>query len=213
MKVSEELQQYVEKNIFPIYNKNEKGHNIEHIKYVIDRSFELIKENNLEVNQNMVYIIASYHDIGHHIDPKIHEKISADIMSKDENLKKFFTKEELKIIKEAIEDHRASSKEEPRSIYGKIVSSADRNNTVNSCLKRTYLYGKRLTPEATDEQLFERAYDALVNKFGENGYAKFYFKDKKYESFLKEIRELLKDKQKFMKIQREYINKLKNIME
>ena len=36
----------------------------------------------------------------------------------------------LKIIKEAIEDHRASAKNEPRSIYGKIVSTADRNNTV-----------------------------------------------------------------------------------
>lgn len=78
----------------------------------------------------MVYVIAAYHDIGHHIDSKNHEVISADIMSKDENLKKFFTDEELIIIKEAIEDHRASSKEDSRTIYGKIVSSADRNNTV-----------------------------------------------------------------------------------
>ena len=130
-------------------------------------------------------------------------------MSKDENLKNFFNKEELNIIKEAIEDHRASSKTDPRSIYGKIVSSADRNNTVEACLKRTYSYGKKLDPEATDEELFLRAYDVLTKKFGEGGYAKFYFKDKKYENFLKEIRELLKDKGKYIKIQRDYINKLK----
>ena len=74
----------------------------------------------------MVYTIASYHDIGHHIDSKTHEIISADIMSKDNNLANFFTPEELITIKEAIEDHRASAKDDPRSIYGRIVSSADR---------------------------------------------------------------------------------------
>ena len=207
--MNEELRKYIEKNIFPEYEKNEKAHGIEHIKYVIDRSFELVEENNLDVNKDMVYTIAAYHDIGHHIDPKNHEELSAEIMSKDENLKTFFNEEELTTIKEAIEDHRASSKTDPRSIYGKIVSSADRNNTVEACLKRTYSYGKKLDPEATDEELFLRAHDVLTKKFGEGGYAKFYFKDKKYEDFLKEIRELLKDKDKYIKTQRDYINKLK----
>ena len=209
MRINKDLKKYIEESVLPEYNKNEKGHGIDHIKYVIDRSFELVKENNLDVNLDMVYTIAAYHDIGHHIDSKTHEIISADIMSKDNELKKFFNDEELIIIKEAIEDHRASAKDEPRSIYGRIVSSADRNNTVNECLKRTYTYGKKLNPEASDEELFQRAHDVLVNKFGENGYAKFYFKDSKYESFLKEIRTLLKDKDKYIKTQRDYINKLK----
>lgn len=207
--MNKDLKKYIEKNIFPEYEKNEKAHGIEHIKYVIDRSFELIEENNLNVNKDMVYTIAAYHDIGHHINRETHEIISAEIMSKDENLKTFFNEEELTTIKEAIEDHRASSKTDPRSIYGKIVSSADRNNTVEACLKRTYSYGKKLDPEATDEELFLRAHDVLTKKFGEGGYAKFYFKDKKYEDFLKEIRELLKDKDKYIKTQRDYINKLK----
>ena len=207
--INSKLKEYIEENVFKEYSKNEIGHGINHINYVINRSFELVKENNLDVNLDMVYVIASYHDIGHHIDSKNHEIVSADIMSKDKNLDKFFNKEELNIIKEAIEDHRASSKTEPRSIYGKIVSSADRNNTIEDCLERTYFYGKRLNPSLTDEELFERAYEVLVNKFGENGYAKFYFKDSKYENFLKDIRKLLKDKDKFIKTQREYINKLK----
>lgn len=207
--INKELKQYIENNIFPEYNKNEIGHGINHIKYVIDRSFQLVKENNLDVNLDMVYVIASYHDIGHHIDSKRHEIISAEIMSKDKNLEKFFNKEELQIIKEAIEDHRASSDHDPRTIYGKIVSSADRNNTIEDCLERTYTYGKRLNPDATDEELYERAYDVLVNKFGVNGYAKFYFKDQVYEKFLKDIRELLKDKNKYINTQREYITKIK----
>lgn len=209
MNINKELQDYIENSLFPEYEKNEKGHGIAHIKYVIKRSFQLVEENSLDVNLDMVYTIAAYHDIGHHIDPKNHEIISADIMSKDKNLFKFFSENELTIIKEAIEDHRASAKEEPRTIYGRIVSSADRNNRIEDCLRRTYTYGKKLNPNATDEELFLRAYNVLVNKFGEAGYAKFYFKDTQYEKFLKDIRELLKDKEKYIDTQREYIKKLK----
>lgn len=209
MTINKELQDYIENNVFPEYQKNEKGHNIDHIKYVIERSFQLVEENNLDVNPNMVYTIASYHDIGHHIDSKTHEIISADIMSKDNNLANFFTPEELITIKEAIEDHRASAKDDPRSIYGRIVSSADRNNRVEDCLRRTYTYGKKLNANATDEELFLRAHDVLVKKFGEDGYAKFYFKDTQYENFLKELRELLKDQEKFINTQRAYIEQLK----
>ena len=209
MNINKELKQYIEESLFPEYDKNESGHGINHIKDFIKRSFELVNENNLDVNMDMVYVIAAYHDIGHHIDSKTHEIISADIMSKDEKLKEFFNEEELKVIKEAIEDHRASAKDDPRSIYGKIVSSADRNNKVEDCLRRTYTYGKKLNPEATDEELFLRAYDVLQNKFGEDGYAKYYFKDSQYETFLQELRELLKDKDKYINTQREYIKKLK----
>lgn len=209
MKINDELKKYIEENIFPEYSKNEPAHALGHIQYVIDRSFKLVEENNLDVNPNMVYTIAAYHDIGHHINSKTHEIISADIMFKDENLKRFFTEQELIIIRNAIEDHRASSKEEPRSVYGKIVSSADRNNTVEACLRRTYTYGKKLDPNATDEDLFLRAYDVLVKKFGENGYAKFYFKDSLYEKFLKDLRKLLGDKDNYIETQREYIKQLK----
>ena len=209
MTVNKELKNYIENNIFPEYEKNENGHGIDHIKYVIERSFQLIEENSLDVDPNIVYTIASYHDIGHHIDSKTHEIISADIMSKDKNLSRFFTEDKLTTIREAIEDHRASAKDEPRSIYGRIVSSADRNNRVEDCLRRTYAYGKKLNPDATDEELFMRAYDVLVNKFGEDGYAKFYFKDTQYENFLRELRELLKDKEKYIDTQRKYIEKIK----
>jgi len=209
MTINKELQDYIENSIFPEYEKNERGHGVYHIKYVIERSFQLVEENNLDVNLDMVFTIASYHDIGHHIDSKTHEIISADIMSKDKNLFRFFTADELIIIKEAIEDHRASAKDDPRSIYGRIVSSADRNNRVEDCLRRTYTYGKKLNPDDTDEELFLKSYDVLVNKFGEDGYAKFYFKDKQYEDFLRELRELLKDKEKYIDIQRKYIKKLK----
>lgn len=209
MKINYDLKEYIEENIFPEYSKNESAHNIDHIKYVINRSFKFA-DTVPNINYDIVYTIAAYHDIGHHIDSKRHEIISGEIMAKDKNLKKFFSEEELKIIKEAIEDHRASSDHEPRSIYGKIVSTADRNNTVEACLRRSYTYVKKLEPNFTDEELFERAYKYLNMKFGENGYAKFFFKDEEYENFLKEIRELLSDKKLFIDTQKTYICELKN---
>lgn len=208
MEINSDLKDYIEENIFPEYSKNEPAHNIDHIKYVINRSFKFAYTLS-NINYNMVYTIAAYHDIGHHIDSKKHEIISGEIMSKDENLKRFFSEEELKIIKEAIEDHRASAEHEPRSIYGKIVSTADRNNTVEACLRRSYIYGKKIEPNFTDEELFERAYKHLKLKFGENGYAKFFFKDEEYEKFLTDIRALLSDKNSFIETQKNYINSLK----
>ena len=204
------LREYIEKNILPQYNKNEKAHDINHIHYVIRRCFELIKQINLDVDKNIVYTVARYHDIGHYIDFKKHEQISADIMIQDKKLEEFFNRNELIIIKEAIEDHRASADHEPRSIYGKIVSSADRNNTVEQCLERSYYYGKRLEPNAADRELYERAFKHLNLKFGENGYAKFFLKDLEYEQFLIKIREILKDKENFCKIQEDYIKKLES---
>jgi len=208
MQINKDLKKYIEENILPEYQKNDLGHNIQHIEYVINRSFQFAKTVP-DINYDIVYTVAAYHDIGHHIDPKKHEIISGEIAFNDENLKKFFSDEEINIIKEAIEDHRASSDYIPRSIYGKIVSTADRNNTVEACLKRSYTYGKRLNPSATDEELFIRAFEHLNKKFGQDGYAKFFFKDEVYEKFLKDIRALLMDKNQFCDTQRKYINELK----
>ena len=202
--INKELKKYIEDKIFPSYEKNDLGHNLEHIQYVIRRSLKFA-ESIPDINLDMVYTIAAYHDIGHYIDADNHEMVSADILRKDSNLKEFFTEEQIKIMSEAVEDHRASMDGEPRSIYGKIVSSADRNNTVEKCLYRSYFYGRKQNPKATDLELYERAFLVLSKKFGEKGYAKFYFKDPEYEKFLQDIRTLLKNKEKFIKRQREYI--------
>ena len=91
MKLNEELQQYIEKNIFPSYRKNDLGHNLDHIKYVINRSLRFANGVD-DINYNMVYIIAAYHDIGHYIDAKNHEKVSAEMLLADKNLRSFFQK-------------------------------------------------------------------------------------------------------------------------
>ena len=44
MEVNNDLKKYIEENIFPIYEKNEKAHGIEHINNVISRSFKFAKQ-------------------------------------------------------------------------------------------------------------------------------------------------------------------------
>lgn len=194
-----ELVKYIEDEIFPLYNRNEEGHGIQHIKTVIKRSLELAK--NYEVNLNMVYTIASYHDLGHYIDRKTHEIISANWMWNDENLDKFFTRDQKQIIKEAIEDHRSSNKNVPRNIYGKILASADKNTNVTTFLERTLAFGFEHYKDFTYKEQIDRAYDHAEKKFGKNGYAvnKYYVKDDKYERYLKELQDLIENKEEFYK--------------
>ena len=152
--INKELKEYIENNIFPEYSKNDEGHNLDHIKYVIERSLKFAKTVQ-DINIDMVYTIAAYHDIGHHIDKKTHEKISSEMLLKDDMLKQFFSKEEIKIMADAVYDHRASMKGKPRTIYGEIVSSADRNVDITSPLKRTYSYRKKENPNAPLDEIIQ----------------------------------------------------------
>lgn len=196
--MNNELVQYIENEIFPLYNRNEEGHGINHIKTVIKRSLELAKD--YDVDLDMVYTIASYHDLGHYIDRKTHEIISAEIFMKDEKIKQWFTDEQRNIIKEAIEDHRASSNHEPRTIYGKIISTADRTIIdIDNTIKRSYSYGKRNYIGLTEEEQIERVYQHLTEKYGENGYAKVYLEDKEFEDALDKLRQALSNKEEFIK--------------
>ena len=163
----EELRKYIETTIYKEYQKNDKGHDINHIKYVTDRCLELSK--NYDVDFNVLYVAAVYHDIGHHINPKEHEIISARIMYNDLNLRKYLSNENIDIIKEAIEDHRASSNHIPRSIYGKILASADRNINVDIYLNRTYNYTKNHNKDLFFNEIMEKSYNHMIDKYGKNG--------------------------------------------
>ena len=184
--IRESLKKYIETVIFNEYKNNEPGHGISHIEYVIKRSLEFAKQIE-NINIEMVYVVAAYHDIGHHIDRKNHEKVSADILLSDLKLKEFFSDEEIKVMSIAIRDHRASSNSIPRNIYGKIVSSADRNTDVLKTLERCYSYNLKHSPYLTEEETLEDCRLFLLKKYGINGYArdKMFFEDLKYDKYLK----------------------------
>lgn len=213
-KINQELKKYIEENILPQYVLNNiGGHGIEHIKTVIQRSFEIIEEFNIDINKDMVYTIASFHDIGYKQNPDKHEEVSSEMFKNDTNITKFFTKEEINIIAEAIVDHRASLEYEPRNIYGKIISSADRETSVRDMLERSvkYQFDKHKAENPTVEQVIEYSYKKLSSKYGKGGYAKMYYQDKKYLDYLETMQNLLENKEKFiqeeMKIVKDIIEK------
>ena len=155
MKINSKLREYINKNILPEYAKNDPGHGIDHIKYVIERSLKFASTVK-DINYDMVYTIAAYHDIAHHIDAKHHEELGAKILMEDKNLKEFFNDEEIRIMSEAVHDHRASMKDDPRSVYGEIVSTADRNVLLEDPLMRTYYWRLEHTPNDTLENIIEK---------------------------------------------------------
>lgn len=204
--VHTELVTYIENEIYPLYNRNEEGHGIEHIKTVIRKSLEIAKS--YDVNFDMVYTIASYHDVGHYIDRKTHEILSAELFMKDEKMKQWFSEEQRREIKEAIEDHRASCTHKPRSIYGMIVSTADRTILdIDTTIKRAYHYGIKHYPELSEEEQIKRIYKHLSEKYGEGGYANLYLKDQELEEALQQLRKALSSKTEFIERVKQVIAK------
>lgn len=157
----------------------------------------------------MLYTIVCFHDIACHIDRENHEILSAKRLYEDKKIREFFTLEEIEIMKEAIEDHRASLEYVPRNIYGKILSSADRKIDVETYLKSSIGFDIKENNKLTEQELIERSYNFAIKKFGKNGYAvkKMYVKDKKYENFLKEIQYLIDNKKEFEKRAKENMKK------
>lgn len=196
--VNEKLVKYIEEKVLPRYDKSDKGHGIDHIKYVIRRSLAFAK-NVPDINLDMVYVIAAYHDVGHSIDAANHEKVSAEILLADEELKKYFTADEILVMSEAVYDHRASLSYEPRSIYGKIVSSADRNTELEKPFIRTYEYRLKHGSGVNLKQIIDESYAHLVKKFGKKGYAneKMYFEDLEYKKFLEDLGRILDNRSEF----------------
>lgn len=196
MTINKELENYIKNQILPQYEKNDNGHSLEHIDYVLKRCFKFAEQFG-NIDFNILYTIATFHDIAHHIDKKNHEKLSAEIFYNNEKMREFFTEEERIIIKEAIEDHRASSNSTPRSDYGKIISSADRSTDIDDFLRRTHAYTLKHFPNSTKQEMIERAYEHTEQKYGKSGYAKHYVKDEEYENFRENINRLLSDKNLF----------------
>ncbi len=166
-KVNKELKEYIEKNIFPKYEKY-YAHGMMHINSVINNM--LMLADYYDLDRNMAYVIACYHDIGLSVDRDNHEKESARLLVADKELKKYFSKEQIKTMKEAIEDHRGSRKTRPRNFYGECVSDSDRDFDISILAKRQINTTLKCYPEIkTFNDHFERCYKYICGRINESG--------------------------------------------
>jgi uncharacterized protein len=187
--VSLDLMEFVEKNILPRYAAFDKAHNLTHINRVISRSLELASK--IGADADMAYAIAAYHDLGLEGPRAVHHLTSGKILAADQRLQKWFTNEQLKIMKEAVEDHRASTSHTPRSLYGKIVAEADRDLEPSIVFRRTIEYGIDHYPEKNKEEQWQRFLSHMENKYSSHGYIRLWLPNSPNEQNLKKIRELI----------------------
>lgn len=191
--VSLDLMEFVERQILPKYNAFGDSHGLRHVTRVIRNSMSLAQVTGADIN--MVYVVAAYHDLGMSGPRAIHHITSGKILLADARLKKWFSPEQLKIMKEAVEDHRASFSRQPRSVYGKIVAEADRDLEPHEIFMRCIQYGLENYPEKDKEGQWERFKHHMDEKYSQNGYIRLWIPNSPNEKYLKELRAIIEDEQ------------------
>ncbi|MBP5776356.1 MAG: HD domain-containing protein [Prevotella sp.] len=184
-----DLVEFIETQILPRYAAFDRAHNMEHVTRVIRSSLELVRTTGADVN--MAYTIAAYHDlgmIGHRAD---HHLRGGKILATDARLKKWFSPEQIKIMKEAVEDHRASASRAPRSIYGKIVAEADRDIDTETVVRRTVQFGLSNYPEMDKEGHWKRFKEHMDNKYSKDGYIRLWIPNSPNAKKLNDLRDLI----------------------
>ena len=200
--VNPALVEYIERDILPRYDHFDQAHQRDHVTMVIQQSLDIASR--LDVNTDMVYAIAAYHDTGLCEGREHHHEVSAQIIKADQNLRQWFTEEQILVMADAAEDHRASAKQAPRTIYGRIVAEADRFIDPDTIVRRTIQYGMDHYPELSREEQYQRMLTHLKEKYGRNGYLKLWFPDSPNAVRLERLHDMIDDEQAVRQLFEQY---------
>lgn len=206
--IREDIQKFVFDEIVPKYAGFDPAHKEDHALTVIEQAMLLMDRmsawraaQNEETASNwqevpereMLFIAAACHDLGlvngrerHHLDSGI-------IIRNDPRLRQWFTEEDIETIAQAAEDHRASGKSAPRSIYGKIVAEADRVIDGETIIRRTVQFGFTHYPSLDREAHIKRAVEHLREKYGRGGYLKLWIPWSDNATRLNALQEMIAD--------------------
>ncbi len=188
------LREYIEQHIIPRYQAFDKAHNLSHVHEVIERSMQLAKQ--YDIDADMAYTIAAYHDLGLCKGRELHHIVSGEILEQDTALRQWFSAQQIEIMREAVEDHRASASHKPRSIYGCVVAEADRLIDPDTTLRRTVQYGLKHLDTTNREMHYNRFVEHLAEKYAEGGYLQLWLPESDNAMRLSELRAIIADKQK-----------------
>jgi uncharacterized protein len=184
----EEIDKYIYEVIVPQYAGFDAAHKEDHVLTVIDQAMKLLDRMpqwvegqddpdvqwQVPVDREVLKMAAACHDLGlvngrdrHHLD-------SGQIIRGARELMRWFSAEEVEIIAQAAEDHRASGKGAPRSIYGMLVAESDRVIDADTIIRRTIQFGFKHYPDLGREGHMQRAVDHLIEKYGRGGYLRLW---------------------------------------
>ena len=194
--VNPSLEKYLLEEIVPRYSGFDLAHREDHAMTVISQAMLLLDRmpsDGNPVNRDMLMAAAACHDLGlvngrdnHHLD-------SGKIIREDERLKECFDNEQIETIAQAAEDHRASGKSAPRSIYGMLVAEADRVIDGETIIRRTIQFGQKHYPELDRDGHIERAVAHLREKYGRGGYLKLWIPWSDNAARLAELQDIIAD--------------------
>lgn len=196
-----ELKKYIDENIKTNYEKFDDAHNVSHYNFVTNNcvkySNKLI-EKGIDIDLDIAFIVGAYHDIGLIYGRENHALSSGKIVRNDNMLKKYYSEEDIEIMAQAVEDHSSHLSYTPRNIYGKIVADSDRNNSKYLVFSRPIKYALKNEKELSKEEHINRVYNFVQNKFGRNGFVKYYLDIEDTRKAQSEVWELL-DNEKLCK--------------
>ena len=185
-----DLQKYLDGEVIPRYGQFDKAHREDHARAVISRALDMAAQYP-EIDIEMLYTAAACHDLGLAIDRKTHHLESGRIIREDARLREWFTPEQIEVIAEAAEDHRASAKTPPRSLYGCLVAEADRMIVPETIIRRTVQFGLDNYGELDHEHQWLRFREHMDNKYSINGYIKLWISGSPNEQKLTELRNII----------------------
>jgi uncharacterized protein len=186
------LRQYIETEVIPQYGAFDKAHREDHARAVIERALKMAQQYP-EVDEEMLYTASACHDLGLAVDRKTHHLESGKIIRADKRLREWFTPEQVEVIAQAAEDHRASAQTPPRSLYGCLVAEADRMIVPETIIRRTIQFGLSHYPELEREEHWERTLEHLHEKYAEGGYLKLLIPGSPNEAPLAQLRAIIHD--------------------
>ena len=123
----------------------------------------------------------------------IHPLVGGKILAADARLKKWFSPEQIKIMKEAVEDHRASASHSPRSQYGKIVAEADRDLDPETIFRRAVQYGLEKEPTLDRIGQWKRFHHHMQEKYSRTGYIRLWVHNSPNRDRLSAIQATIED--------------------
>lgn len=184
-----DLSEFIETQIFPRYADFDQAHSVAHVVSVTRRALALAIQLGADID--MAYVIAAYHDLGMSGPRAIHHITGGKILASDARLKKWFSPDQIRIMREAVEDHRASASKSPRSIYGKIIAEADRDMDSEVVFRRAVQFGLDHYPEKNDEEQWQRFLKHMNEKYSTNGYIKLWIPGSDNERKLNALRNII----------------------
>lgn len=207
MDINSTLEKYIFEEVVPRYASFDAAHKEDHALTVIRQALELLDGRGrwaaaqadvepfwfTHVDRAMLLTAAACHDLGlvngrerHHLDSGI-------IIRADQRLREWFTEEQIEVIAQAAEDHRASGKGAPRSIYGMLIAEADRVIDQETIIRRTIQFGLKHYPDLCREGQLQRAKEHLVEKYGRGGYLRLWIPWSSNAARLNALQDLIAD--------------------